>query len=364
MRSRFLSLPLGGLILAVTPVAAQQTAPVPAATTLPPGASAVPPPISIAPVVPTPAPSIVTPAATVTPRAAPRPRPTVTPTPLTVEAPRVVETPRARATVAATPSPTATPTPVEAPSPTPTPVATVPIAVPTPAPVPPAAQEPRSTGWLFPGALVLVLAAVAGMVLARRRRRADDGLVEDAAVVAVAEPVPPPPSPTEVPRAWLAFELRPRRAGVNLLTATLDAQLVVRNDGDAAASDVRAEVRLLSAREGQEGELAAVFAEPGGRPVAAPFALAPGEERVVDVLATLSRDTINVLTAGGRPMFVPVAAVNVRYASGEVRGQTAAAFAIGVEREGAAKLLPFWLDGPGRMFDSVAARPHALAVRS
>ncbi|MEH3099043.1 hypothetical protein [Sphingomonas adhaesiva] len=362
MRSRFLAWPLGGLILSTAPVAAQQAAPAATATTVPPEASAVPPPISVAPVLPTPAPPVAVPAATATPRAVPGPRPAATPTPRAAETPRPAETPRARPTVAVTPTPSPSPTPVEVPSPTPTPVATVPVAVPTPAPIPPAAEEPRANTWLFPGGLVLVLAVVAGVSLARRRKRADDVPVEEE-VVPIAPPASPPPAVVVEPRAWLAFELRPRRAGVNLLTATLDAQLTVRNEGDAVADDVRIEIRLLSARDGQDNELAAVFAEPDGRPAAAPFALAPGEERVVDVLATLSRDAINVLSASGRPMFVPVAAVSVRYASGSVRGQTAGAFAIGVEREGAAKLLPFWLDGPGRMFDSVAARPHAVAVR-
>ena len=84
-------------------------------------------------------------------------------------------------------------------------------------------------------------------------------------------------------------------------------------------------------------------------------------------LVTLPRDNINVLTAADRPMFVPVVTLNARYvpsenAAGE--GQTAQAFALGIERAGAAKLAPFWLDGPARMFETVAARPHALAVSS
>ncbi|MGJ3625791.1 hypothetical protein AB5I41_29830 [Sphingomonas sp. MMS24-JH45] len=81
-------------------------------------------------------------------------------------------------------------------------------------------------------------------------------------------------------------------------------------------------------------------------------------------MATLPRGDIAVVTVGERPMFVPVAAVGVRYRSGEVAGQTAAAFAIGVEREGAAKLAPFWLDAPARMHDTVAARPHVLSIRT
>lgn len=365
-----LAWPFGGLILAATPVVAQQVAPAPVATAVPAEASAVPPPIRVAPPVtpaaPLPTPAVTLPSATPAPRTTPRPR--VTPTPTATPRPRVTPTPAPTPRVTASPTPRAAPTRAPAPRPvetvapvptaTPSPVATVPVAVPTPPPVAPATQQSGWGGWLVPGAVVLVLVAVAGVLLARRRRRDQDPIEVPAAVALAPEPV------TETRRAWLTLALRPRRAGLNLLTATFDAQLVVRNEGEAGAGDIRVDVRLTSARDGQEGELAALFADTGGRPAAAPFALAPGEERTLDVLATLPREAIHVLSAGGRPMFVPVAAVSVRYASGDVRGQTAEAFAIGVERDGAAKLMPFWLDGPGRMFDSIAARPHALAVRS
>ncbi|WP_019516089.1 hypothetical protein [Sphingomonas sp. Mn802worker] len=169
------------------------------------------------------------------------------------------------------------------------------------------------------------------------------------------------------PRAWIELELRPRRAGVNLVTATADVEIVVRNRGEIETRNVRLDARLTSARADQDAELGQIFAQIGGRPAATPFSLAPGAERVVRALVTLPRDNINVLTAADRPMFVPVVTVNARYvpsdaAAGE--GQTAQAFALGIERPGAAKLAPFWLDGPARMFETVAARPHALAVSS
>ena len=65
-------------------------------------------------------------------------------------------------------------------------------------------------------------------------------------------------------------------------------------------------------------------------PITAPFALAPGEERALSAIATLPRGEIAVLTAGDRPMFVPLAAVGVRYRSGQVEGLTAGAFALGI----------------------------------
>ena len=178
---------------------------------------------------------------------------------------------------------------------------------------------------------------------------------------------PPAPAAPAQPRAWIELELRARRAGVNLVTATADVEVLVRNRGAVEARNIRLDARLTSARADQDAELGQIFAQAGGRLAATPFALAPGDERVVRALVTLPRDNINVLTAADRPMFVPVVTLSVRYVPGEVaagEGQTARAFALGIERAGAAKLGPFWLDGPARMFETVTARPHALAISS
>ena len=81
------------------------------------------------------------------------------------------------------------------------------------------------------------------------------------------------------------------------------------------------------------------------------------------VVAALALASVEPLVARGRAMLVPVVAVNAvyRWAGGEA-GQTARAFVVGVEREGQAKLAPFWLDAL-RMHEQLAARPHTLAVR-
>lgn len=177
-----------------------------------------------------------------------------------------------------------------------------------------------------------------------------------ASPVAVA---PPPPHPA---RASLEIEVAPRRAGINLLTATADVEVVLRNVGEVEAENVRVDVRLASVRAEQEAELAAIFADMPERTAAAPFALAPGAVRSVRALVTLPRSAINVLTAAGRPMFVPLVTVSARYWSGEGEGQVAQAFALGEARAGAAKLAPFWLDVPARMYETVEVRPHGAAV--
>ncbi len=408
MRSRFSlflwSLPsLGGVLLAAQPTVAQQSAPAPVST-VPAEASALPAPLRV-PIAPPPAPAATPGAAaaagagTAVPPADPAAsiasptivapnRPSPTPTPRAVATSRRepagrIPVPGATATPWDVTPPSPAATPEAPPAATPTPDAAVPAPGATAPTAPTASIEPRDVegspwlGWLIvlpAGAAVLI----AGLLWRRRRRGA--ALAQSPAIDPDAAAALPPAPPVAIAdpdahadavpdeRAWVTFALTPRRAGVNLLTATLEAVLVVRNEGEAVAEEVRIDVRLLSARIGQESELATLFAETAETPVVAPFALAAGEERAIDLLVTATRAQLNVLSAAGRPMFVPVAAVNVRYVSsggsGGVHGQTAAGFAIGVEREGTTKLTPFWLDTPGRMHDRLAARPHALSLRS
>lgn len=207
-------------------------------------------------------------------------------------------------------------------------------------------------------------AALAG--LWRRRRRADpaqfagedeavDGAVNGAMDAATAEAA-------TTPRARLSIGFRPLRAGVNLLSATSENEVVLTNDGDAPAEDVRVQLRLVSAHGGQDADLAGFYAAPIARPAVPAFTLAPGETRALSAIAALPRDAIHVLTAAGRPMFVPIVAVNVGYATGAATQQVAQAFAVGIERVDSAKLAPFWLDTPPRTYEQVAARPHAAAL--
>lgn len=345
-----------------------------------------------------------TPAPTPTPVATPTP--SGTPAPAAAALPRVEPasgaTPTSRATprVRATPTPASTPTPsaraaAVAPTPSPT-VAPVPVVTTAPATAvaptssaSPGSEQGSGLAWYVPLGIVAALLA-GGAWLWLRRRRPDEGVVVAPAAVSereelapsVAEAVVPvaaprmlsrrgavpaePPAPVvAAERAWIELELRPRRAGLNLLTATADVDVLVRNRGTAEAGNVRIDARLTSARADQDSELGQIFAETRGRVVTPAFALAPGAERVVRALVTLPREAINVLTAAERPMFVPVVTLNVRYAlGGGGEGQTAQAFALGIERAGSAKLAPFWLDAPSRMFETVAARPHALAITS
>ena len=278
-------------------------------------------------------------------------------------------------TSAAARAPRDGPTPAASPSATLAPMSVAtPTAMPTSPPVPVATVAPGATAqsdhgpwpWLAAAAVALSLAALAYWALVRRRSAArSERWVE--------EPIPSePPAPAPIvvpvrpsgPQASLTVALRPIRAGLNLLSATVEAEVVVGNTGDAAATQVRLHAALLSAHAAQEAELAAVYAAPPGRPAAPAFALAPGEERRVRIVVALSRESVRSIDVGGRPMFVPLVAIDLRYAADEDgtaarRGQ---AFIVGIERVDSAKLAPFWLDGPLRMHDQVAARGQGPAV--
>ena len=306
------------------------------------------------------------------PLAEPTPVPIPAPTPTV--APPVRATPPARPIAPApTPAPTAPEPPADLPIivPTPTPTA---AALPEPTLAPPVripqqpaavAEEESGSPWL------LVLAALAGLgalafFLFRRRREeliyepepdftAEPEFVAPE-IVAEPEPVVVPVAPPPA-RADLTLAFRPTRAGLNMLSATVEGELTVANTGEAAARDVRVRAVLLTAHPGLDANIAALRAEPVARPAAPPFTLGPGETRTLRVVAAAAREALQVLTAGERPMFVPVVAIDLAHAG----GQTGQAYAVGVERVDSPKLAPFWLDVPPKSYTEVSARDHGPA---
>lgn len=171
--------------------------------------------------------------------------------------------------------------------------------------------------------------------------------------------------PADVPRARIVVSLVARRAGLNLLSATAEVEVEVRNEGDGRTDAVGVALHLLGASAEQDRALGELFAAPPSRPVEPPFALEPGDARTVRATLALSRAAIVPIAAADRPMFVPVVAVDVRYDLPDgAQGQTAAAYMIGALRGDSDKLAPFWLDAAPRTLDEVAARPHALAISS
>ncbi|WP_260599617.1 hypothetical protein [Sphingomonas endolithica] len=354
---------------------------------------------------PTPTP-VPTPAPTRVPTPAPVPTATpvapvrrATPTPVPTSAP-----PAKRDLPAVLAVPTPTPTPSSTPS---VPLEDVPLPAATPVvPVAPVADSGADAGGSrIPAVIALVvLAALAlvGLALFRRRRRRTDQWDHEEISVEVATPdapalpeappadlpipalstpaapdVPAPPlpaspapsflrpaaSPASTARAQIELDLRPVRAGTNLTSAAVDYEVTVRNAGEATATDIRVDLGLISAAADQDAVLSGFFAAPIGRPLVAPFVLAPGQQISLSGMAMRPRDTLNVFSVQDRPLFVPLFALNVLYGwEGGASGQSANAWVIGIERADGGKMQPFRLDTPPRMFDRVGQRPHHLAI--
>lgn len=335
-----------------------------------------PTPPRIAPT-PTPAPQVVQPVQPLTIQ----PLPTPTPTP-TRRATRQAPSP-----VTPTPSPAATPVPASAePAPQPIPSATpamrqsppVVAASPTPAVPSPAAQQPLrpSLVWAFVLIALLILpgAVVAAWFYRRalneRREMPGEGEASpplpQALAAAPASPPAPPvqrhtPASTARPRLEVAF--RPRRAGTNLTSAAVDYELVVRNTGTLPAYDVRLGVDLVTAGNDHDAQLRALFDQGIERPATPPFDLAAGAERTVRAMVMLPKDAITVVSVRGRPMFVPMVAVNALYRWDGGTGQTASSHVVGIERTAGERMRPFWLDVTPRMHDVVSERPHVVTVQ-
>ncbi|WP_082441352.1 hypothetical protein [Sphingomonas sp. Leaf230] len=234
--------------------------------------------------------------------------------------------------------------------PTPPPVAAKPVVaqpiVPQPVAPRPVVSEPAETPAAVTPATASAVAPVAAVPMAAPKFLEPRGKA--------------PPTPPVAARARLTCELRPLRAGLNLLSATVECELVVTNTGTASAEAIRTGVALLTAHADQDQDLAQFNAAPVMRPVAPPFALAPGETRTIRTVTAIAREAIRTMTAANRPMFVPVVATNILYVTAGDEAQTARAWVVGIERVDSAKLAPFWLDAPARMYTTVAARPHAV----
>ncbi len=355
--------------------------PVPPAPPPPPAAETpVPAPAPVVDAVPTPAPT--------PPAAAPATTTRVRPRRVVRQAP-----PRnPRNVVAASPAPVVEAPAVEAPvAPAPDlpPATIVDPAPPRPVEASPVAKTPRgeeASTALLPIGIGLALAGLVGGLLWRRRRPVAVPVFDDAAPE-IAPRIPPDDvvndlpvevataPPVHVPEATIAPEVhaaRPRldiaftpaAAGATDAVAAVDYSLIVTNSGDAPASKVRMEARLLAMGQDHDAALAAFFGGPLDNPTPIASAIPPGIEAALRAQVTLPRDAVNPIRVRDRTVFVPLVAFNVLYQwydaqGGLQHGQTAMSYVVGREnRPPAAKMAPLRLDQGPRTYREVGQRAH------
>lgn len=295
--------------------------------------------------------------------------------------PRVAPQPHATAPVAGVPAPAAVPAPLPASTPSPPGMAS-----PTPQPVMIAAPAPAVPPWIWAlaGAGGTALLGLGGWLLLRRRRRdvaREDGFeVEPVSIPAPpvqappglgratrpAERAPVPVQPAPVPSPALGAD--PFELGLNPLRIVfaenevlLEFELLIGNGSGASAENIRIAFAAMSAHARQDEVIAGFHAGPPGEPGGPPFDLPPGGGGRMPARVAIARTGVNVVQLGGRPMFVPMVLIDIRWRGGLSIRRFGADFILGTTGQGG-KLGPIWLDRPAPAGPLAANRYFAKQV--
>ncbi|NML05612.1 hypothetical protein [Sphingomonas sp. G-3-2-10] len=150
----------------------------------------------------------------------------------------------------------------------------------------------------------------------------------------------------------IAVDFRPVRMELVREGAVLDFELIL--TAAQQAGGVRMIVAMMSASPDQDGQIAGFHAMPPVGMAQGPFELPAGQGGRISGQLTLPRERFHVVEVGGRPMFVPVVLVDLRWNGGLSIRQHGADFMIGAQGQGG-KLGPVWLDRGGPVTGPLAA---------
>lgn len=356
------------------PLAHAQDTPAPGSGTTP----IITPPPSVRPQ-PQQLPGVIPERFSIAPAPSPTPAPVPTPTPApaastaapqaqpqrTMPVARATPTPREAVPVAASPAPSASAVPTAVPSPVAQPIP-APLPVQTVAPAPGAASTTPPWIWAAAGAGGTALLGLGGwLLLGRRRREEDEAEDYQAEPVAIdAPPVQPPPglgraapapapapvlpaAPAPAPLGADPFQLgiNPHRIVFAESEVLLEFELLIANSSGAAAENVRVAYAAMSAHARQDEVIAGFHGGPPGEPGGPPFDLPAGGGGRMPVRLAIPRSGVNVVEVGGRPMFVPIVLIDLRWRGGLSIRRFGADFILGTAGQGD-KLGPIWLDRP------------------
>jgi hypothetical protein len=297
------------------------------------------------------------PPTTVSPAPIPTPTPSAAAPSRRTAIPRVERRPAAlgRAVEAPAPVPTSAATPTLAPA---APVAEpTPVVVQAPAPVP---AQPGVPGWLWMligAAATAVLGGAAWLLLRGRADPVEEEVFVEAPSAPAPAPAPvlprasPPPPPRPIPApppprpVSHPFEIgvRPLRIELGERDVALDFELLIGNLQSEPAEAVRLSLAMMSASPDQDRILAGFHRGPPGEVAGEPLDLAPGSGVRMPARLLLARDRIHVVEVRGRPMFVAMVLVDLRWRTGLSIRRYGADFMIGTAGQGD-RIGPIWLD--------------------
>ncbi len=175
---------------------------------------------------------------------------------------------------------------------------------------------------------------------------------EQPARSAPVAPVPPPPGA-------LVTELRPLRATLRDGMVSIDFELYIQNRGAEPADNVRAVLALFAASADQDAQIAAFHGAARMAPGSEPFSIAPGGIHMLKGQVTQSGDQMRVVHVQGKPMFVPILPVALKWYAGLSIRTLRDAFMVGtVPAPGSDRLGPLWVERAAEGFGRLAAKRY------
>ncbi|WP_287941218.1 hypothetical protein [Sphingopyxis sp.] len=180
-------------------------------------------------------------------------------------------------------------------------------------------------------------------------------------------PVPSPlvtrPAAERRAQVSMAFEVRDIRLTSEHLVVSFTLNLL--NEGLLDATGLLVRIALHQASAMPEAVLARFFDGAGGSVLRDDMTLAAGAGEALTTEVMLPRAIVEPLVIAGRPMLIPVIALDVTYhwdGPGEAFGQNAGSFVLGREQgtSGSDKLAPLPFDRPMLVIDRPGARTTAV----
>ncbi|HEX8301915.1 hypothetical protein [Sphingomonas sp.] len=172
--------------------------------------------------------------------------------------------------------------------------------------------------------------------------------------------VAPPPAPAAEP---FEIALQPVRIELGEREIHIELELLIGNRTDSTAEAIRLSAAVVSASPRQDMDIAGFQAASQLAPSAPPFDLPPGGAGRMPMRLSLARELVHVVELGGRPMFVPIVAVDLRWRGGLSIRRFGMSFMIGTAGQ-SGRPGPIWLNrgqprGPLTATRYVAKAPGA-----